>query len=1306
MKQQRRKLNKKILALILALSMVLGQGTGVFATESQNAVQVPVQETEETAPEAEKAAETATQKPQEEAPSDEAEKTEAPAEEAVSAEEGAAGEAGGQQPSTTPEEAKSESMDAAPAEAQTEENVSGNETVSGQTDVEEASGIAAPKDERISLSGGTITVELSTNGMHVAAGEEGNLLNPETLDFTGAAPVTLPVPTHASKYVDKDPIGVDFKVLSSNDPAEPTTLSENDSVSSNDYRVEYRYEYYNYYNEKVVQVVNKDYVPEYQGTAVINISGNGRYKNYIEFYYPYEFKPVKISAGSVEITPAQKSATVKNKEEEASVFVYAVGMSAVSGNREENEYKDFYKEGRALKPGASATIYSYSKADGTESDFSESSNYIIVISTDAMFRPAEAVYQQFMTTSAGGSSDITDALDGYQEIGFKARIDRATQRIKLEWKPAASLGYKAFVLKRLKREDSGFEIANGWSGKSSKKAFEYRPADVEKAGQPAVFMLECYKNPTDVSPAARYITVAAPSLISVATGAVQDETEFCFSRIYENEDDELNYYLDLSTTKDFSSIVASQKIASKYVDILDGYQVGKNVTAAAARGLVNCEIIPGETYYQRVTAQYSYKGKVFTSAPSNVLSRKAGPAKTTIFNINGVRYTKPAGKGTKKAEIDDANISRMNRYLSEMLAMVDDECDFSGYSTMDPAEFVHIDNEGPDKESGYVVFLAPKTTDLKGYELLTSSTPYGKYKKVKLYKTDINGNPAKYSGLYKWDPEDAVKKEGDIPYGSYDWLKEGSGYSVYYAQYNKFNPGKTTYFAVRSVTNKGIRGGFDEEGYECVPELDGIRSSTAMFMSEKRVDVYWTHDCCPTQYRIYRKEYTPVSADTANEGAEVIDTDIKIDDYTLIAKVNNKKAGTLNRENPKKSQMMLKDYTDELFYGAYNKFVDKKIPDGSKEYEYIIVPVLNKKEKVKGESTLSKAEKVCTGYEYNEDQVNMSAYAGGANLAGNSIMAAGGKLENLKAVNLGIKKAEKGGVKITWKKSGAKAYVVLRSDGKPANGNYEHFYTKENSCVDNTATLGKSYRYTVFPVNSGLKEWAKKDWSSSTKSQALSEAANAAYVTGCARPLTQVKGSVTSDSKAHTAYLKWSAAVAPGAVYYEVQCRDLPAGQSDFTKCKWKILRSPKYETTYDDKNAGTLTRGVVRQYRILPCVKVGAKYVYGESAILGYASRTQRLDLAVAGSTVQKGKTTTIKVYPVRTAKPLLTTFNAIKCTGVKGKLEVTGKKFEKDHWVVTVKGLAKGTHNLNITASDYSSGIFGGDSSALSKNIKISVK
>lgn len=901
------------------------------------------------------------------------------------------------------EEAEPEDAAASGNEAEPDEVLSGEEIEETENEAEPEDAAAASGntvvDSRISLSGGQIIVSINSTSENLAFADgvtvSASGIKKQVGDLAG---FDFDVVSGGSVVLKKDS---DYKaqwIFRPEDSEEPFTVEEDDLLSS---------------AGTLTLSIN--------GISTQTISGNVTtitgFSNFISVTASVNEVPkTPLSADEVIVTPSYNRVTVKNGAS-ANIYVDLRSASAVSDN--------LWTEGLLMEKGATKVFYTYYDGNGEKQSISPSTNLVLFADTDYVYSVSEAQVKKDVTTPSSTGDDPEPPKDG-AEINMKAVVDRSKQIIKLTWKPARNLKYKKYDLLRLKEDGETFENVKTGLTKTS---YSYPKTDIENAEKPAMFKLVCYDN-TDA--ATEYATVAAPSLLYVEQGYTTQNMEYCFSKLQENED--LSYRLEIAEKKTengssekgkrgFNDIKATE-YNSRGVFGIDGYRISKTLSVNVLRdffsGQDGFEFEAGRQYFCRVKSVFYYHGVKYTSAPSNVVARKAGPSKIYVFDINGMKYKKSAGKAAAKEAAEKENMDNMDKYLTSYFKIGDEP--------LSSNFFIHRSNEGPDAKSGYVVFFVDRDTNpFKGFELLRSDSQYGTYKKLKLYKTAENNEPVKYSGLYKWKPTNPDLKA----------MFDDGNFDVYYLQYNNFPPEKTFYYAVRGVYKTGnAQGGFGD-GYSCTPELDSVQNVYAFDGTIDKINLYWTFDSCVKQYWIYRKEFTEEEA--AGKDPSVF-TDIK--DYKLIKKVKGKKSGTLKDNPTKPADKDLWDSTSGNLVGDYVKFVDKNNVEEGHTYQYVIVPKYDTKN---------------TDVNYNLDKRSDVAH-GMATFAG-------AKIKNFTAKNYGVNR-----IILKWnkfKKADA-YYFIIRTTKDPRSG--EDYWTgmkdwtlhDKGSFIDDTAVVGQKYYYVIF----------------------------------------------------------------------------------------------------------------------------------------------------------------------------------------------------------------------------------------------------
>ena len=810
MKKERKRLNKKIVAFILALSMVFGQTSVLFATESGNSAEPAAPAVEETVtPEGQ------TDPAAEEGQTD-------PAAPADALTPGDTKKAEGTEPEEPALKEASE-PEKAGEEAVKEEQKSGeNEETSGAVSEEKIPELAKYKK-----------------------GE----------DVWGAYGQS----TNVIRKVGDLLVLKDLKVISGNvsTPSENTPLKEGTdyylnylfgfTVSSGDAKAEFdklpesgngfdKEVFYDNDEAYILASVSgdaiKEFKPTHTGDFDVAIIGMGDYAGDSIFVEgkvgEKEVKPEhEVSEADIGIEKDYKSITIENKTDHV---IYATVLEK-SADISSNKY-----EGNYVGAGEKLTMFESMDASRNYKLLTASTNYVLAASS---WDPVSmnTCYKKEVTTDAFPDIFKTDAKDG-SVINFKAVVNKADQKVRLSWAPAKDLGYSSYKLERFDAKGLKFDVV---ASSVTKKSYVDK-ADTTAEKTP-LYKLTCTKKAGGTD---EYMTVIAPSMLYVENGYNEATMNFRFSKL--NEDMNLSYILQAaeknkeSTGKTevgkrgFAETSANQvTVNSTFVGNLEDYQISKNLKIMAAEAFYESQgtdftFAVGNTYYFRMKTTYKFGDKTFTSGPSNVLSRKDGPAQCYIYTVNGVKFTK-----NKK----DENMSNMDKYLKELFDINTVEYEFKDVS------FVHDSNDGPDAKSGYAVVLVPSGgTELKSLELLRSDTENGTYKKVKAYS--ITESALNKNGTY------AFKWSYDASDAKYSWLK---GYDVYYVQYGAFVPEKTQYYSIRAVAKTKSSVGGMGYGIPVKTELDKVQKLCAVDPQKqgKEIDLFWKHDDCAKKYKIYRK---------------------------------------------------------------------------------------------------------------------------------------------------------------------------------------------------------------------------------------------------------------------------------------------------------------------------------------------------------------------------------------------------------------------------------------------------------------------
>ena len=1095
---------------------------------------------------------------------------------------------------------------------------------------EEAAGVSGntTSDNSISLSGGSITISINSIS--------------ENLTYAKGVTVSQ---SSLSKNA-RDTAGFDFSVVSGGS----AILKKGE-----DYSVSW---YFKPADSDGYEIQPDDILPDSGGTLTVSINGISKqtivsnnttitgYTNWISIKVNVKkYEKPGLSENEVVVSASYNRVTVTNSSNDV-IYVDLIEASSVSG--------DGWDYGDKLAKGEKKVYYTYFDEKGEKKSISASLNLAVVADREEVFAVSQAQVAIKFTTPKDTGDQPPLPKDG-SEINMKAVVNKGTQTIKITWNPAANLKYKYYELQRLEADGETFKTLANWPNKYTKKQYTYGKTEIERAEQPAVFKLICYdadkRNPVE------YATVAAPSLLYVEQGYTADNLEYCFSKLYDNAD--LSYRLELAEKnadtgkngkKGFNDITPSE-YPSGFIYEIEGFRINKTVSVDALRQFFTVQddgfkIEAGKQYFARVKSIYFYHGQKYTSAPSNVVSKKAGPPKAYVFDVNGMKYEKPAGNPQKKREAEDNNKKRMDEYLTELYN--------DSVLPLSSNYYIHRTNESPDAKSGYIVFMAERTKEpLKGYELLRSDSQYGTYKKLKLYKVDSNNEPVQFSGLYKWVPSDPAQKE----------MFDLAGYDVYYMQYNNFPPETRYYYAVRGVYKAGnAQGGFGD-GWGCTAQLDKVENIFAFDGTINKINLYWSLDNCVKEYWIYKREYTDAEEAAKKDPSEFT----SLDDYKLLKKVKAKKSGTLKEGSAKKADKDLWESTSGNLAGDYVAFIDKNgskyvngDPNEVKEghtYQYVIVPKYDTKNKDKN---------------YNLDKRSDVAY-GMATLAG-------AKIQNFTAKNYSC-----GKIILRWNKfKNVEAdYLIIRTTMDPRSGGeywkdakLEVIHDK-GSYLDETPVVGQKYFYIIF---------AGSERSATVTDGALKAARSV--------PLAVAEAKLSGgNSFRRGPRISWTVNQRDrgAGVEYRIQRR----GGGDWVTVKKNLYGSGSW---VDD--TAELRRGVKWEYRVLSFYDD----VSGGVKEAGSYSKPSKIEVNADRTSLMVGETVTVTVYPKIDGGDAASDIR-MDDYSTSGSVSVTDKEYEGDHINYKIKANSKGSGSVTFKAYDHD-WTSGSSSSDLKKTVSFTVR
>ncbi|WP_155830735.1 hypothetical protein [Butyrivibrio sp. AE3009] len=507
------------------------------------------------------------------------------------------------------------------------------------------------------------------------------------------------------------------------------------------------------------------------------------------------------------------------------------------------------------------------------------------------------------TNVVNPASDTTWA-DGYEGIKMKALIQKNLTSVKISWAPDTKnkpeqKSYKKYALYHLE-EDTTQETGYKEDLIKELKSKSITIKNVDTEADSLLYLLKCMD--ADGNVLAQYVTAAAPYMLQMQSG--NETGEFSYT-MTQRPDIAQAYYVELAAKNkeaDVKTPTGFQEAWRTTYNLDPGFNQGNSI----GQFFVNKKTTPdaimlnyeadapevtiGTTYYGRVrTVTYVNTLKV-VSAPSNVLSCKAGPDRCYVLTSAGVYYdTRDAKKGNKY------NLARANEHINSYV----DGYDVPLASQM----YVHGTNYSVCAKSGLIYFLVKKEHigDIKSFDLLKCDHENGVYKKVKNYTF-------KNTALMECTIE-----------GNYL-----SDYKIFAMYYNKFTPEKEAYYSVRAIsTTKNTPGGWGI-GELIVPEMDEVQGLITSDGGSDRIVLMWLADDCVKQYWLYRsdKPFKGETRESVTQNGEV-----------LVAKIGISKAKKLDtfpteeEDNPKSIK--------------YITYTDKKNIKINTPYYYYVRPVYN-----------------------------------------------------------------------------------------------------------------------------------------------------------------------------------------------------------------------------------------------------------------------------------------------------------------------------------------------------------------------------
>ena len=509
--------------------------------------------------------------------------------------------------------------------------------------------------------------------------------------------------------------------------------------------------------------------------------------------------------------------------------------------------------------------------------------------------------------------------DGYSEIKLKAAVQK-NMSIKLSWAPNSKdelqKTFKKYVLFELTADSTsstGYKETQCWPMKndgtpgnpSGSRAATLKPGfiDTQKhiVNSSMIYLLKCYDKDGNV--AAQYATTAAPYFLQMLSGGRTGEFEFRFTQNMDNSS--MYYRLEVAE----KNTEATLRVPGGFHDGWSVDYSGESLEEDFSIGnyMINAKNLPravSMTYSKEVpsvTMGRAYFGRVQTithlgsltvrSAPSNVLSAKAGPDRCIVLDMAGVYFDVKDAKS--KINRNKANIGRASTHINSFL-------EGSDILSADGI-YIHGSNKGVDLKSGMIFFIGEKDeSNIKSYDLLRSVSENGPYKRIKNY-------PLTSNMLLKLN----ITVEG---------LKEEN---IYAMQYTSFPMEKDFYYTVRAVSKTGNAPGGYYNGEYNKTDMDCVQGFSTADADLTKIGLAWEHDDCVRQYWIYRSDtpFPDMSEAPVNDKGKPCP----------IAKVSGSSF---------KKIMYDVDDDGEKTEIRYHLYYDKKVKT-DKTYYYFVRPVYN-----------------------------------------------------------------------------------------------------------------------------------------------------------------------------------------------------------------------------------------------------------------------------------------------------------------------------------------------------------------------------
>lgn len=582
------------------------------------------------------------------------------------------------------------------------------------------------------------------------------------------------------------------------------------------------------------------------GMATVTFKGLGKYASKktgsepIEWWFFIVTNPDRVALTStdttVKVTNNHYSAS-ENTISENTIYVALVSQNGVG------------EEGvTGIAVSANETVdiatYSYLDANGkvTHGKLQPETTYH-AYACDYDDFPVAGMYMPLMGVADLGSittkkADVgpggvsTNLING-DEIKFAAKTQK-DQSVKLSWSPAKDKGYKTYSVYRLKdgstniNDDKSWDICTDNKNKEArditKKAYTDNKNILKIGHNDARSGLYKLVAKNDSGKEDSYITVAAPWLFKTEGGYDKDTQDYYFTAHKESAN--LSYKLQTALNKNgFSDTERTVTVDSTNM-VMDSYPVNKSLNVDSVDSVYkpakeSDKLSIGTKYFFRVQSVFTYGNLTVTSAPSNVLSRKAGPSKGFAYAVTGLTIQDYLEKVHGDPEIRKKIESGEDFYISG----------------------VHADSDGTCWKKGYVWFSIDSLDGVKEIQLLRATKADGKYSKAKSYPVSV----------LKQVDYDRLKKNLNLTDEQVAEYKEAFK-NDYWIEYNNFVPEVTYFWAVRAVSSTGKVVGSFYPGVENKTVFEKVQDLFASDSGFGSIWLTWKHDDCAKQYWIYRAE--------------------------------------------------------------------------------------------------------------------------------------------------------------------------------------------------------------------------------------------------------------------------------------------------------------------------------------------------------------------------------------------------------------------------------------------------------------------